>query len=71
MKKAYQKPVAKKVNFNFEKVVAASSCGSGIVLTHNPGSECYSMTPNDASPFAISTANYIDPEVCGFQKNPN
>ena len=68
MKKAYQKPAAKKVNFNFEKVVASSdTCGSGIVLTHNPGTECGSMTPNKTSPF-IKTAS-IDPEYCGWQVN--
>ena len=69
MKRAYQKPCAKKVNFNFEKVIAASQCGSGIVLTHNPGTECYLMNPDKDSPFITTTA--LDPTKCGWQRNPN
>lgn len=69
MKRQYEKPVAKKVTFDFEHVVAQSAqCGSGIVLTHQPGSNCTSMTPDYAS--GISPA-WIDPNKCGFQINPN
>ena len=70
MKKLYQKPMARKINFNFEKVVAEStSCGSGIVLTHEPGTECYTMTPNKTSPFVMTMS--LNPDVCGWQVNPN
>lgn len=69
MKKVYQKPCAKKISFNFEKVIAASGqCGSGIVLTHNPGTQCGSMTPDRTSPFSAAS---LDPTVCGWQVNPN
>lgn len=69
MKRQYEKPVAKKVTFDFEQVVAQSAqCGSGIVLTHQPGSECTSMTPDRES--GISPA-WIDPNICGFQRYPN
>ena len=71
MKKAYQKPCAKKINFNFEKVIASSQCGSGIVLTHNPGTKCHSMTPDEASPFSAASLAYLDPTKCGYQTNPN
>ena len=69
MKRQYEKPVAKKVTFDFEHVVAQSAqCGSGIVLTHVPGNKCMDMTPTQ--PHEISPA-WIDPTICGFQKNPN
>ena len=70
MKRKYGKPVAKKVTFNFEQVVAQSAqCGSGIVLTHQPGIECADMTPDKAFR-ALSAAWSPDPDVCGFQKYP-
>ncbi len=70
MRRTYQKPCAKRVHFNFEKVVAASGeCGSGIVLTHAPGTECYEKTPNDKSPFVRAAS--LDPNICGWQKTPN
>ena len=70
MKKAYQKPHAKKVTFNFEKVIATSgTCGSGIVLTNNPGTQCGTMTPSDISPYATNAS--INPNVCGWQTSPN
>lgn len=69
MKRQYEKPVAKKVTFDFEQVVAQSAqCGSGIVLTHQPGNACTSMTPDDAS--GISRA-WLNPNTCGFQTYPN
>ena len=70
MKRAYHKPCAKKVHFNFEKVIAENgTCGSGIVMTHNPGTECYSMTPDKSSPLATTAS--IDPNACGWQTSPN
>lgn len=70
MKRKYGKPVAKKVTFNFEQVVAQSAqCGSGIVLTHQPGTECTDMTP-DKQYGVLSAAWSPDPKVCGFQKYP-
>lgn len=69
MKRAYHKPCAKKVHFNFEKVIAASgTCGSGIVLTHNPGTKCGSMTPDKQSSEYLTAS--LDPNVCGWQVNP-
>lgn len=69
MKRQYEKPVAKKVTFDFEHVVAQSAqCGSGIVLTHQPSQNCTDMTPDQS--YGISPA-WIDPNICGFQKNPN
>ena len=66
MKKAYQKPAAKKVNFNFEKVVAASAaCESGIVLKMAPGSKCGTHTPDQA--FGGVSAASLDPTKCGWQ----
>lgn len=66
MKKAYQKPAAKKVNFNFEKVVAASvTCESGIVLKMAPGSKCGTHTPDQIFS-GVSTAS-LDPTKCGWQ----
>ncbi len=66
MKKAYQKPAAKKVNFNFEKVVASSDvCESGIVLKFMPGSKCGSHTPDQIFS-GVSTAS-LDPTKCGWQ----
>lgn len=70
MKRKYGKPVAKKVTFNFEQVVAQSAqCGSGIVLTHQPGTECMHVTP-DKQFGVLSAAWSPDPNVCGFQKYP-
>lgn len=70
MKRAYQKPCAKRVYFNFEKVVAASGeCGSGIVLTHAPEEECYSMTPDKKSPFVQAAS--LNPDICGYQRTPS
>lgn len=70
MKRQYEKPIAKKVTFNFEQVVAQSAqCGSGIVLTHQPGTECMNMTP-DKQFGVLSAAWSPDPNVCGFQKYP-
>ena len=66
MKRAYQKPCAKKVNFNFEKVVAASvKCESGIVLKMAPGSQCGTHTPDQ--PFTGVSAASLDPTKCGWQ----
>ncbi len=72
MKKAYQKPCAKRVYFNFEKVVAASGqCGSGIVLVFEPGTQCGSRTPDQAYP-SVQAASFVpDPQVCGWQSGPN
>ena len=72
MKKLYRKPMARKINFNFEKVVAEStSCGSGIVLTHEPGTQCGLMTPNESSSKYFMMTSSIDPTVCGWQINPS
>ena len=69
MKRQYEKPVAKKVTFNFEQVVAQSAqCGSGIVLIHQPGENCTDKTPDQA--YGASPA-WINSKICGFQKNPN
>ncbi len=71
MKKAYQKPCAKKISFNFEKVIASSQCGSGIVLVFEPGTYCGSKTPDKAFPL-VQTASFLpDPEICGWQSGPN
>lgn len=72
MRKAYQKPCAKRVHFNFEKVVAASGeCGSGIVLTHSPGTKCGSKTPDQDYP-TVQAASFVpNPEVCDWQSGPN
>ena len=67
MKKAYQKPAAKKVNFNFEKVVAASAkCESGIVLKMAPGGQCGTHTPSMPFVGNVSAAS-LDPTKCGWQ----
>ena len=66
MKRAYQKPCAKKVNFNFEKIVAASTqCESGIVLKMAPGSKCGTHTPEQI--FGGVSAASLDPKKCGWQ----
>lgn len=69
MRRAYQKPCAKRVHFNFEKVVAASGCRSSIYLTEEGGA-CSSMTPDQVSPFAPKAAS-LTSEPCGWQKNQN
>ena len=67
MKKLYQKPMARKINFNFEKVVAQSvSCESGIVLKMAPGSKCGTHTPDQIFGNAVSAAS-LDPTKCGWQ----
>lgn len=66
MRKAYQKPCAKRVHFNFEKVVAASGCKPWTVVTVDV-SPCSSMTPNDPYVRAASLTS----EPCGEQKNQN
>ena len=71
MKKAYQKPCAKKISFNFEKVIASSQCGSGIVLVFEPGSKCGSKTPDQAYPLVQAASFLPDPDVCGWQEGPN
>ena len=70
MKRQYEKPVAKKVTFNFEQVVAQSAqCGSGVVLTHQPHTQCMDMTPDQQ--FGVSSAAWSpNPKVCGFQSYP-
>ena len=70
MKRKYGKPVAKKVTFDFEQVVAQSAqCGSGIVFTHQPHTECMDRTPDEPRR-VLSAAWAPDPNVCGFQKYP-
>ena len=68
MKKLYRKPMARKINFNFEKVVAQStpSCESGIVLKMAPGSKCGTHTPDQIFGNAVSAAS-LDPNTCGWQ----
>ena len=66
MKKLYQKPMARKINFNFEKVVAESAvCESGIVLKFMPGSKCGTHTPDQE--FGGVSAASLDPTKCGWQ----
>ena len=66
MKKLYQKPMARKINFNFEKVVAESvTCESGIVLKFAPGSKCGTHTPDQI--FGGVSAASLDPTKCGWQ----
>lgn len=73
MKKAYQKPCAKRVNFSYEKVIAASqACGSGIVYTHDDPDSCESMTPDkETGRNTAMLAWSIDPTICGRQYGPN
>ena len=73
MKRKYEMPVAKKVTFDFEQILAQSSvCGSGIVLTHEPGTRCGSMTPTSSFPGSGSSYAFIpNPDVCGWQSGPN
>ena len=68
MRRAYQKPCAKKVNFNFEKVLAASGkCEWTIKLRQDETVyQCHSMTPNDPSPIKAAS---LTSEPCGYYFN--
>ncbi len=66
MKKAYQKPSAKRVYFNFEKVVAASGKCKSTIILEQEGDQCHSMTPNDPSPIKAAS---LTSEPCGYYRN--
>lgn len=72
MKRMYKKPIAKKVTFSFERVLAQSSvCGSGIVFVYQPGQQCWSKTPDTSmSPSSNSYEWRPDPNTCGWQSSP-
>lgn len=72
MKRMYEKPIAKKVTFDYEHVLAESvQCGSGIVFVYQPGQTCWSKTPESSmSPSSTSYEWRPDPNVCGWQSYP-
>lgn len=73
MKKQYEKPIAKKVTFDFEQVLAQSSCGSGIVITQEPNPCTNMITPDKSIDFGVSTGYSWkpNPNICGWQSAPN